>query len=147
MCWHGPYRIRDLLENVVHDDRLRPGDDAGIYVVTCRGWDGTPSVESCVLYVGGNTGKSKRFPTRIGDLLADTFGFFGSETGHHSGGQSLWEWCRQERVNPLDLYIGWRTGVRCGRCAEARAYERLAPKLNKKRPARCKNHGQGRPPT
>jgi hypothetical protein len=40
--------------------------------------------------VGGNTGGAARFCTRIGDLVADMHGFFGNETGHHSGGITRW---------------------------------------------------------
>jgi hypothetical protein len=34
-----------------------------------------PTKECEPLYVGSTTGKSKRFRTRIGDLIADMFGF------------------------------------------------------------------------
>ena len=142
MSWHGPYTIRELLEASVADDRDTPGQGAGIYVVTHRRWSNEPCREAGVLYVGGNTGKSERFRTRIGDLIADMFGFFCEATGHHSGGQSLWGWCRRENVHPLDLYIGWDVEVACGRCAENSAYDALRPLLNRKRPARCAVHGQ-----
>jgi len=117
-----------------------PDEDAGIYVVTQRQWFDEPTQDAVVLYVGGNTGRSKRFRTRIGDLIADMLGFFGDETGHHSGGQSLWDWCHRQQVKPLDLYIGWDTEVGCKRCAEKKAYEDLRPLLNKKRPSRCPEH-------
>src|SRR4051794_19543171 len=37
---------------------------------------------------GGTTGKSERFRTRVGDLLADLFGFYTTTTGHHSVGDT-----------------------------------------------------------
>ena len=140
MAWHGPYQIRRLLEKCLDDGQDWPGDRGGVYVITHRRWRDKPNHESGVLYVGGNTGKSQRFCTRIGDLIADVFGFYGAETGHHSGGQSIWKWCRRNHLNPLSLYIGWLTHARCNRCAEAIAYEALRPKLNKKKPAQCKEH-------
>ena len=140
MSWHGPYQIRDLLEMAIDDDRDSPEEDAGIYVITRKAWRGEPARDADVLYVGGNTGKSKRFRTRIGDLIADMCGFFGKETGHHSGGQSLWRWCCHERVKPLDLYIGWNTKIHCKRCAEIEVYKNLRPRLNQKRPSRCAEH-------
>jgi len=141
MPWHGPYQIRDYLERAIDDDVDRPPERSGVYVITKQAWKGRPQSMSGVLYVGGNTGRSARFRTRIGDLLADMLGFFGESTGHHSGGQSLCNWCKAHRVNPLDLYIGWQSSVRCGRCAEMRLYEALKPELNKNRPSKCAEHG------
>ena len=46
-----------------------------------------------------------RFRTRVGDLLIDALGFYTPETGHSSGGKHLHEWCQQNHLNPLDLYI------------------------------------------
>jgi hypothetical protein len=59
-------------------------------LVTRRGWRSRPTPKCEPLYVGGITGKSQRFRTRVGDLLADIFGFYnGKHTriGHHSGGR------------------------------------------------------------
>src|SRR5207302_830702 len=57
------------------------------------------NVDGDVLYVGGNTGDSDRFITRVGDLIADMLGFWGEQTGHHSGGIRLWEYCHKNRIN------------------------------------------------
>ena len=140
MAWHGAYLIRDYLEQSIDECLDRPPEHGGVYVITTSLWSGRPRASSGVLYVGGNTGSSARFRTRIGDLLADMLGFFGESTGHHSGGQSLCQWCRSNRVNPLDLYLGWQSAVHCGRCAEMRLYKALKPELNKNRPARCTVH-------
>lgn len=141
MSWTGPYKIRALLENAHRGNAKRPGEVGAVYVITQRRWRSRPTRKSGVLYVGGNTGSSKRFRTRIGDLIADAFGFFCGETGHHSGGQSLWHWCQQHRVNPMELYIGWQTRAACNRCAEVKAYDLLQPCLNKNRPPKCTEHG------
>jgi len=141
MPWHGPFQVRVLLETAIDDGREIPPEDGGIYAVSIEAWQGCPSQDAKILYVGGNTGVSKRFRTRIGDLIADMCGFFGDETNHHSGGQSLWRWCHEHKVKPLDLFIGWESGIRCKRCAENEAYDSLRPLLNKKRPSKCAEHG------
>jgi hypothetical protein len=92
-----------------------------------------------VLYAGGNTSQSAQFLTRVGSLIADMLGFW----SHHSGGQSLWTYCNQKRVQPLDLYLGWVEGVACPRCAEAEVYRALAPELCRKAPASCGVHSPG----
>ena len=141
MQWHGAYKLRNVLGKAISDNQYRPPDTGkGIYVITRRRWRNEPKTRSCVLYVGGSTGKSRRFRTRIGDLIADMLGFFGEETEHHSGGKNLWKWCHDENVHPLDLYIGWKEQVSCKRCAEIEAYEALKPRLNKRCPSRCSTH-------
>jgi hypothetical protein len=44
--------------------------------------------------------------------------FFCESTGHHSGGQSLFKWCKDSDVHPADLFIAWALQTWCGRCAE-----------------------------
>lgn len=140
MAWHGAYQIRTYLESCVEEDHDRPPESSGVYVVTQKRWRTEPNHRSGVLYIGGNTGQSARFRTRLGDLIADMLGFFGDSTGHHSGGRRLWGWCRTERINPLDLYIGWQSGVECHRCAEIDMFRELKPLLNKNRPPKCTQH-------
>ncbi len=154
--WKGPYRIGKLLDGQA--DRLVPASK-GVYVVTQRRWKDAPTIRARPLYVGGNTSRtSARFRTRIGDLLADLFGFYSSRTeeaklgltrrGHHSGGKKLHLWCRKEERDPRDLYIGWATPKRpkawCGRCEEDAVFLHLGgsvhmggPLLNKADPSRC----------
>jgi len=147
MRWTGPHTIEELLENSLDPSFPRPPEAKGVYVLSEKPWRGKPrrqQTKACnPLYVGGNTGKSARFRTRIGDLIADVFGFFGNETGHHSGGRSLHEWCRREKVNPGRLYIGWAEDCNCVRCAENELYDLLRPSRNKNRPYRCKDHNAG----
>lgn len=138
--WLGPFSVRDLLALSTDKSNPLPPESGSAYLVSRKIWSGQPTHKCMPLYVGGNTGKSARFRTRLGDLLADAFGFFGGGTGHHSGGQSIHRWCRDNRVNPLDLYLAWVARCRCHRCLEIELVRELSPILNKKAPARCSVH-------
>jgi hypothetical protein len=136
--WVGPFKVLDLLRGCLSDDQPWPPDRLGVYVVTRKRWRGAPTPADEVLYLGSTTGRSARFCTRVGDLVADLFGFYGGSTGHSSGGQKLHEWCATHGVWPGDLYIGWFTeNEMCPRCAENRIFADLSPKLNAIRPPRC----------
>ena len=140
MRWKGPYTIGDLLDQSVGRDCPKPPLDNGVYVISRKPWKLEPAAPCNPLYVGSNTGRSKRFRTRIGDLIADMFGFYGGGTGHHSGGQSLHEFCRREKLNPTQLYIGWAEDCECARCTENHLFDRFRPRLNRNRPSRCPRH-------
>ena len=140
MEWIGAYSIDALLDSFLTPLHPRPPEANGVYVISKNPWNGQPTRDCIPLYVGSNTGKSKRFRTRIGDLIADMFGFFGDDTGHHSGGQSLHAYCKENHLNPKKLYIGWVEKCSCVRCMENRVYDQLKPLLNKNRPTRCKEH-------
>jgi hypothetical protein len=121
----------------------QPSDDGLIYVVTLGEWTDAPTGAASPLYVGGTTGASGRFVTRIGDLLADMHGFFGNSSGHSSGGQHLYEYAYQHRVRPGDLYLGWmRDPSACRRCEEVEWHDRLKPELNRITPPRCLTHAR-----
>ena len=149
--WTGPFRIRELLDGCLDEAQTWPPKERGVYVVSRDRWDGAPSALARPLYVGGNTGSSPRLCTRLGDLIADMHGFFGQESGHHTGGQSLYRWCEKEKVPPGALFLGWGTrDPWCARCAEVEAVRLLAPSwaergevlsLNKNRPPACRAHG------
>jgi hypothetical protein len=139
--WVGPFQVRKLLESCLDSTTVpKPPASGSAYLVTKTGWQSNPTAESVPLYVGGNTGKSARFRTRLGDLLADAFGFYTFETGHHSGGQHIHDWCKKNEVNPLDLHIAWIAGTECPRCLEDRLYRGLSPRLNRMVPSKCKAH-------
>ena len=140
MRWIGPYTIDELLTSVASGWENAPPESCAVYLVSRRSWADEPTLACEPLYVGGNTGDSERFRTRIGDLVADLFGFYGCSTGHHSGGRSLNQYCRKNRVDPRSLFIGWTLECTCGRCGEVEFYEFLQPQLNRKRPSRCPNH-------
>ena len=140
MQWVGPFTIDELLDRMMESANQRPPEAKGVYLISQKPWNWKPTAECNPLYVGSNTGKSKRFRTRIGDLIADLFGFFGEETGHHSGGETIHEYCMEHRINPKELYIGWMKVVGCLRCTECKFYEQLKPSLNKNRPSRCNDH-------
>jgi len=151
LAWTGPFRVRDLLDRCLADDQPWPPNERGVYLVAQRPWSGAPSSDCGPLYFGGNTGRSARFCTRIGDLIADMHGFYGASTGHHSGGQSLYRWCRERGVKPGSLWLGWATREPwCGACAEVELARELVGRwerrgevgvLNAKRPPRCGVHG------
>ena len=107
MEWKEPFRISELIDNCLNDTFPKIPEENGVYLISKNSWEKEPQKNCTPLYVGSNTGQSKRFRTRVGDLIADMFGFFGTETGHHSGGQTLHYWCRKNRLNPTKLYIGW----------------------------------------
>jgi hypothetical protein len=140
MKWVGPYMIRDLLENSIDYKHPWPPENNGIYIVSKYKWNKRPTADCYPLYVGGTTGKSNRFSTRVGDLIADLFGFFGEETGHHSGGQTLHQYCKDKNIKPLDLYLGWAEKCSCNRCAEIHVVQDLNPQKNGAKPSRCKAH-------
>jgi hypothetical protein len=145
LTWTGPFRIADLLTNCGRDPSVRPPEHSGVYLVSKRSWTQTPKAQCEPLYYGSNTGHSARFRTRIGDLIADMYGFWCEATGHHSGGQSLYKWCLESRVSPGDLYLGWATSESwCSRCVEldlSRRFEGSRPTLlNKIRPPKCADH-------
>jgi hypothetical protein len=152
IAWTGPFLIRDLLNTCINDNRVWPPCERGVYIVTVKRWNIAtgPTVGSRPLYVGGNTGKGGRFCTRIGDVIADMFGFFGESTGHSCGGKKLHNWCRDYQVNPSQLFIGWADRRPwCPRCAEIEAIGNLIGAwdrcrevglLNEKRPPRCTAH-------
>ncbi len=139
--WVGPFEVRGLLAHCIDDSMPLPPESGSAYLVSCHSWISDPDARCEPLYVGGNTGQSARFRTRLGDLVADLFGFFGGETGHHSGGQSLHRWCRENRVDPLTLHLAWVNRCSCHRCLEIEIVRELSPVLNRKAPARCGVHG------
>jgi hypothetical protein len=147
--WTGPFTVSTLLGRCL-DKRLRkPIHAAGLYVVSGQSWVGSPSSSCGPLYVGQSEASVWK---RLGDLLADTFGFYVPKTGRkskqarHSGGQSLHKYCKKDRVNPNDLFVGWLVLPKgqCVRCAEAALYASLCeaenrPECNIRHP-RCKLH-------
>jgi hypothetical protein len=140
MKWIGPYTINELLDSCLDASHFLPPEANGVYLISKKRWIGQPTSDCVPLYVGSNTGRSRRFRTRIGDMIADMFGFFGTETGHHSGGKKLYKYCKKEPLNPKKLYIAWVENCRCVRCIENKVYDQLRPSQNKNRPTKCKEH-------
>jgi hypothetical protein len=139
--WARPKKIRELLDGCWRRKTFGPPDNKGVYVVSRKCFNEAPDTQCDPLYVGGNTGKSGRFRTRIGDLIADIYGFYGKK-GHHSGGMSINKFCRRYNINPDNLYISWTRDISCSRCAENEVYDLLRKNdnlQNSKRPNRCKN--------
>ncbi len=138
--WCGPYTISTLLKNCLKEGIPRPPERDSVYLVSRRKWAESPTQKSVPLYVGSTTGVSARFRTRVGDVVADLFGFFGSETGHSSGGRSLHRYCRENGIHPNKLFIAWQDRCACARCEENRHFDSLRPLLNQRRPSRCAAH-------
>lgn len=140
--WIGPFTVRDLLAHAIDSSIPLPPESGSAYLISRYSWRSYPTDRCMPLYIGSNTGRSARFRTRLGDLIADLFGFFGKETGHHSGGQSLHAWCRQHQINPLKLHIAWVDGCSCHRCLEVELFRELSPQLNRVVPSACAVHGK-----
>jgi hypothetical protein len=141
MKWEGPITINHLLDCGISGSDVWPPDANGVYFISEKPWTRIPGDDSVPLYVGSNTGKSLRFRTRIGDVIADAFGLFvKGSTGHSSGGQSIFYHCVDNQLSPKDIYIGWVRECGCVRCAENYVYDWLDPHLNKNRPPRCTIH-------
>lgn len=140
--WVGPFQVGRVLEHCIDKSVPRPPEMGTAYLVSQSSWRSAPTHRCQPLYVGGNTGSPSRFRTRIGDLLADLFGFFSENTCHHSGGKSLHQWCRKNQVSPLQLYLAWVRECTCHRCLEIDLVRELSPALNRKAPARCPIHAR-----
>jgi hypothetical protein len=138
--WVGPFTFDDLLSNCLDESFPKPPESSSVYLVSRKPWVKRPTYKCIPLYVGSNTGKSPRFRTRIGDLIADAFGFYEGSGGHSSGGKSLYRYCKENDMNPKQLYIGWLKSCGCTRCAEWYYWNSLEPKLNKIAPPRCEKH-------
>lgn len=132
MNWVGSITVDELLEGAFNPAIPRPPLEPSVYLVSRSPWQGEPTVACEPLYAGGLLGDWPRFRTRIGDLIADMFGFFGEvgKKGHHSSSQSIHRYCIEHGISPLHLYIGWAEKVSCHRCAEIMLYEMLSPRLN-----------------
>ena len=147
--WSNCYTIGQLLDNFKDlNGKKRPPESNSVYVITKNRWVSNPKSDSIPLYVGGTTGNSNRFRVRVGDLVADVFGFFNTEPkdakgnrrlGHHCGGIKLHNYCVKMKISPLDLHIGWVINPSCHRCSELEIYEELNPQLNQKTPSSCGN--------
>jgi hypothetical protein len=165
--WSKPCTIDELLngfhkshkrKNISKDDWI-PNENwipngKSVYLVSKKNWrkkpNDEPTKECEPLYVGSITGESERFRTRIGDLIADMFGFYNNKKiGHHSGGQALHKYCIDHKLNPKKLYISWLKSCSCHRCMENKIFDQLEDRprsldkkkrrlLNQKRPNRCK---------
>ena len=123
VIWVGPFTVGAMLKHCLDDDLPKPPASKSAYLVSEHRWKGKPTAACRPLYVGGTTGKSERLRTRIGDLVADLFGFFTDTTGHHSGGYKLHCYCREHKISPLALFIGWVLDAPCHRCLEVELHK------------------------
>jgi hypothetical protein len=134
MKWKGPFKINELLDNCLEDTFPKPPEKNSVYVVSKLKWDKEPTEDCILLYVGSYEPSRNR----LGDLIATMFGI----TYQHSGGETGYQWCKEQKLNPKELYIGWLEGqAQCVKCTESIFYDRFHPKWNKKRPS-CKKHNR-----
>jgi hypothetical protein len=94
--WVGPFRLREYLEKAIDPDQVWPPRHYGVYVVSLRTWKGVPTTQAGILYAGGNSSKTARFRRRVANLIPAMLGI----GGPHSGGRSLWGYCREKRIHP-----------------------------------------------
>jgi len=140
IIWVGPLQISGLLANCLDSQTPFPPVQGSAYLVTQRSWHNQPTKGAMPLYVGGNTGESERFRTRIGELIVSSVGLFNPGGGRHSGGRSIRSWTLKNRINPLDLYLAWVQPGHCHRCLEVELVARLRPLLNERAPSKCLRH-------
>jgi hypothetical protein len=142
MKWEGPITIDKLLDSAFNSNLPVPPLAPSVYGVSQTRWEIEPSADGNVLYVGSLFSSAPRFRTRIGDLVADLFGFFSDpgKKGHYSGAQTMHQFCLDNGINPRTLLIGWALDVECHRYLENTLYDVLPPRLNKVRPSPCRKH-------
>jgi hypothetical protein len=134
--WDGPFVLRQYLTAMLDMQGTWPSLAPGVYVVTMKPWKKHPTSDDGPVYVGG-TGNLLE---RIGNFMADVLGFYGegkdgtSWVGRHSGAQSLWKSCHDEKKKVGDLVLGWApTSIPCHWCMERDVFKLLNPKENRKR--------------
>ncbi len=140
MPWTGPFTVQQLLDDVLDKKLPNIPLSNAVYVITLKKWRVKPKREAFPIYVGSTTGKGERFKTRIGDLIADIFGFFGGPKAHHSGGKRIYQYCIDNDIHPSTLFIAWKAKCKCTRCRELHYYKTLRPTLSKRKPPACKLH-------
>lgn len=162
MNWAEPCTIRDLLDRCARDDSARPPVGPSVYLITERFWEPSRYEDDWdriraakPLYVGDNSKNPQRFRTRVGDFIADLFGFCvlrdkdldgqGDGTGHHPGARRVREWCHERpddpdlRGDPSLLWITWLESCDCGHCAEWQSFWELnGSLLNRNTPPQCR---------
>jgi hypothetical protein len=139
MNWMGPFKINEILDDCLTHMRPWPEEVGGIYLISEKPWSEKPAKECAPLYVG-STERSGGLRERTGELIVTMLGFFGVKgQRRHSGGESLHEYCKNRRLNPKELYLGWME-CDCPTCAEYILYHQLNPKLNRITPKYSYEH-------
>jgi hypothetical protein len=144
MKWVGPYTLKEFLDNCLNPIHPQPPNENGVYFISRKSWCQKPTKCCEPLYVGTSPDKPERFKTRMGLLISHMIGLFspGKKNSMHSGGKSVYEYCKQNKINPMSLYVGWAENVCCPACAENSIFDDLKPRLNKRKPKLCKKHNK-----
>jgi hypothetical protein len=141
MGWEGPFRLRDLLDRPGGADSnaflgKRAPRLGGIYVFSSKLWKGRPKG---LLYIGSaHSTEHTTLRHRIGAEVIAALGFSGG-----TGGVLLSKYCRENGINPLDLYVAWQILESCPVPDELRLFDlqkaKLSPELLYRRPppSRC----------
>src|SRR4051794_1218230 len=111
--WIGPYTIGELLAKSLSNDIYYPLTKS-VYLISVRQWGKVPTKESFPLYVGSNPKNEDYFKARLGLLIGGIFGFY-EEHSFHSGARKIFNYCRENNIQPLNLYIGWLRRADCSR--------------------------------
>lgn len=128
--WVGPFKLRGYLDRVGDLDPLPPAA-SGVYVFSGHQWVEQPAD---LLYVGsghktkGSNGSDVLL--RIGREVGDVLGFYRGEAYHGSGGYLLSEFCKSQRISPLDLCLAWYAVNGCPIPDEQQLYDNHHGKLS-----------------
>jgi hypothetical protein len=153
--WSKPIQIKKLILECVElagdDPTVWPPETASVYIVTHKEWHGEdqqPTTANKPAYVGSNSKNPKLFRRRVGDLIADLFGFCGEKLGHHAGAMRMHRHFRQLKIPPHDLYIAWAVKLDCTKCLERGLIQTFKKEendptkfFNKSVPSICKEPG------
>lgn len=110
--------LNEIFETFVKLIRLRPNIDSDNVDLNEIFEENKIDIlgDDTIIYIG----KSDSVKRRIGDLIADIFGFYGDKVeekkkrGHHSGGQTIHQSITNKKKidkidisSPFDLYLSW----------------------------------------
>lgn len=134
--WSQPQTLREFIAKLLEGHTsIWPPSTPGNYGVGLRPWKERPTDEP-LLYSGGST----NLLNRIGDLLRDILGCYGSViggpgwVGRHSGAQHIRQWCLEQGFPLGDLRITWAPSTDiCPWCVEAHMLKADKPSLSRQR--------------
>jgi hypothetical protein len=140
MSWVGPFKLRELLDRPGGADPksflgMKEPRLGGIYVFSLKPWKKQPSD---LLYIGsGHSTEHTTLRHRIGQEIIAALGFSGG-----TGGVLLRKYCRENEINPLELYVAWQIVETCPVGEERKLFDlhkfKSSPDLlNRRQPGLC----------
>ena len=139
--WEGPFKLRVLLDRPGGADPraflgMKEPRVAGVYAFSTKPWRKEPKG---LLYIGSaHSTKNTTLRHRIGAEVIAALGFSGG-----TGGVHLSSYCRENDLNPLDLYVAWQILESCPVPHERQLFDlhkgKLSPDLRytNRPPSRC----------